>query len=441
MDAISFVLGVSSRNLRSNQLKDLIHRPPEESGNRGENDDNDDEDEDNTTTPMNKRGRKASATLVYVDEDTNAETRFSRTISSKGVGEYKINNRTVSFTQYEKHLSTIGVMLKGRNFLVFQGDVESTARKSPKELTAWFEDISTSSELKEEYDEAYKTMTEAENCVRNTSQKLKVFYKERRELKAQKEEAEKFQSSLDAKAKLLTEYFLWQMFHVKCDIEEKEEEVEVLNQEIKEANEIAIEKTEVLRQEKKEASKARNSASKLEKERVTLAAEVDKAQPSAIKTKEEIKNLKKKLASEEKKCEKIKAENETREETIEQLKSEIEEYSETESQLKKEFEETKLTRSNARDDTTLTEEQEAEYEVVREAAAVASVKPRQALNMAKRQLDNTRTKVVTLDEEMKDLKSRKQEAVNRLKELIERKGNLEKVSLGIQFFLSLPFVK
>ena len=434
MDAISFVLGVSSRNLRSSQLKDLIFRPPGDDVD-DDNSDNDmdshekfNESDSESDTPTNKGGRKASATLIYLDTDTNTETKFSRTISQNGVSKYKINHKTVSFAQYEKHLSTIGVILKGRNFLVFQGDVESTARKSPKDLTTWFEDISNSIEFKEDYEQAYTDMTHAENNARLTSQKLKGFYKEKRELKAQKEEADKFQLQLDTKAKLLTEFFLWQMYHVKCDIEEKEEVVDGLNQEMDEVNEVVAVKMDELRKEKKEASKARSAASKLEKERVTLAAEVDQAQPSAIKTKEEIKNLKKKLGSEEKKLEKIKNDNESRAQTIEKLEHEIKEYSETESQLKNEYEETKLSRANARGGVTLSEEQEAEYDVVREAAAVASVKPRQALNMATRQLESARAKSAALGEEVKELKARKQEATNRFNELIERKDKLQKVS-------------
>ena len=60
-------------------------------------------------------------------------TVFSRLITTKGTGEYQINNVTVNFKQYEQKLASIGVLLKARNFLVFQGDVESMARKNPKQ--------------------------------------------------------------------------------------------------------------------------------------------------------------------------------------------------------------------------------------------------------------------------------------------------------------------
>ena len=111
-------------------MKDLIFRPP------GSTDEE----------------LSAKASLVYVepgegetDEDIEGgrlskklpkgkTTIFSRVITTKGLGEYQINRKTVTFKQYEAKLESIGILLKARNFLVFQGDVEAMARKSPKQV-------------------------------------------------------------------------------------------------------------------------------------------------------------------------------------------------------------------------------------------------------------------------------------------------------------------
>lgn len=112
-------------------MKDLIFRPP---GSTNED-------------------LSAKASLVYVEPEegeTQDEgegrlskklpkgktTIFSRIITTKGVGEYQINHKTVTFKQYEAKLASIGVLLKARNFLVFQGDVEAMARKSPKQVSS-----------------------------------------------------------------------------------------------------------------------------------------------------------------------------------------------------------------------------------------------------------------------------------------------------------------
>jgi structural maintenance of chromosome 1 len=139
MDAISFVLGVHSRHLRSTQLRDLVHRAPSDS-------------------PEQLAARGARVTLVYKFAEgepapsmatvATGTVRFSRLISAKGTGSYRIDDQDVSFDTYQGQLKQIGILVKARNFLVFQGDVESIASKSPEELTKLFEQISMSDELR-----------------------------------------------------------------------------------------------------------------------------------------------------------------------------------------------------------------------------------------------------------------------------------------------------
>lgn len=87
MDAISFILGVQSRDLRSQQMKDLVFRPPGQ------------------VTAAAARKLKASATLIYEDPyNDNREMRFTRTISAAGVGEYKVDGSVVSYKEYEVSL-------------------------------------------------------------------------------------------------------------------------------------------------------------------------------------------------------------------------------------------------------------------------------------------------------------------------------------------------
>ena len=50
--------------------------------------------------------------------------------------------QTVSADAYNEELAKIGVLVKSKNFLVFQGTVESIAMKNAKERTAMFEEIS-----------------------------------------------------------------------------------------------------------------------------------------------------------------------------------------------------------------------------------------------------------------------------------------------------------
>ena len=44
--------------------------------------------------------------------------------------------------EYAREMEKIGILMKSKNFLVFQGQVESIAMKNAKERTAMFEDMS-----------------------------------------------------------------------------------------------------------------------------------------------------------------------------------------------------------------------------------------------------------------------------------------------------------
>ena len=72
-----------------------------------------------------------------------------------------------------------------------QGDVESIASKNPKELTALFEQISGSEELKKDYEELEVQKARAEEATVFMYQKRKTVAAERKQKKEQKEEAEK----------------------------------------------------------------------------------------------------------------------------------------------------------------------------------------------------------------------------------------------------------
>ena len=52
--------------------------------------------------------------------------------------------QSVKVEEYSAALEKVGVLMKSKNFLVFQGQVESIAMKNAKERTAMFEEMSRS---------------------------------------------------------------------------------------------------------------------------------------------------------------------------------------------------------------------------------------------------------------------------------------------------------
>ena len=190
---------------------------------------------------------------------------------------------------------------------------------------------------------------------------------------------------------------------------------------------VVTEKGNLLKEMKKEASKARGESTSKDKERIKLEAAVDRLQPSVIESTEAIQALKNRLSSDEKAVARIEKEKANHVDKLAKLQAEIVEYKEKETELQNEYEELKQSESGF---GSLTEEQEARYEQIRDAAAVASAAPRRELQRAMRALDSARTKAAKVTEERKELTVRKEDAERSASELTQRKEMLEKVSLS-----------
>ncbi|KAG1682286.1 Structural maintenance of chromosomes protein 1A [Nymphon striatum] len=108
-----------------------------------------------------------------------------------------ITSFVVPQQEYFDKLVKIGINIKAKNFLVFQGAVESIAMKNPKEITQLFEEISRSNELKTDYDAAKAEMLKAEEDTQFSYQKRRGIAAERKEAKMEKEEADRYRQLQD----------------------------------------------------------------------------------------------------------------------------------------------------------------------------------------------------------------------------------------------------
>lgn len=428
MDAISFVLGVQSKQLRSQQLKDLIYRPPLTESSKS------------TTQTL-----RAEAALIYLHEkrtdhsdddddndsssstiDRDSSIRFSRCISPAGVGDYRINGKTVSYKEYEGRLEEIGVLVQARNFLVFQGDVEALARKTPTELVTLFENVSGSIRYKEDYEKAFQEKEQAEQEVLHLLRRQKNFKKERRALKEEKNEAERFHSLLQQKANLKTEVYLWQLYHIHQDQQERQQAANEIRQELKQLQEAEQEQTDALKLAKKEASAARRQHSQLEKKRLQAMGKMDDTlEPQMLKTQSEIQHLTKKIDQDENELAQKQEEKEKQILRIQNLEKEIQEYQQAKEDLEHEYEETKKKHASV----SLTEEQEAEYERVKEAAASSSADARRSLHRWTQQLESARAKAAQTQQAFEEGKRAMEEAENEVQQFVERKEKLTNVSI------------
>ncbi|QRV91164.1 structural maintenance of chromosomes protein [Ceratobasidium sp. AG-Ba] len=218
MDAISFVLGVKSAQLRSSQLKDLVYRGrrlerTDEEGNEqpGGSDDEGEGEGEGTA-------KKAWVMAVYEDGE-GKEYKFQRTISTSGTSEYKLNGKVVTYQAYNTTLEQHNILVKAKNFLVFQGDVEAVASQSPKELSKLIDQISGSLELAPAYEKAKAALDRATENAANNFNKRRGINGEIKQFKEQKSEVERYEKLIDDKENAIVHKLLWQLFHLGREIE------------------------------------------------------------------------------------------------------------------------------------------------------------------------------------------------------------------------------
>ncbi|KAJ3053257.1 Structural maintenance of chromosomes protein 1 [Rhizophlyctis rosea] len=279
MDAISFVLGVKSKELRSTQLKELLYH-----------------------SGMTQDGeppiRRAHVMAVYETSD-GEELRFMRALSGTGTSEYRINNKVVTFADYSKALEKENILIKAKNFLVFQGEVEAIASQKAMDLTRMIEQISGSLELKAEYERLKDEQEKATETSAQNFNKKRGITAEMKQFKEQKEEAERYEHLLEQRDDVIMHHLLWKLYHIDKKIGELEEEVANEKGSLDEFTERMTELENNLKAAKREQAKTNKELMRREKKLKDKTKELDERKPELTKLDEDLKHGKRKLAAAE----------------------------------------------------------------------------------------------------------------------------------------------
>lgn len=213
---------------------------------------------------------------------------------------YKLDGRIVSAEAYNQRLESYGILVRARNFLVFQGDIENVAQMSPKDLTAMFETISGSAALRREYEEAEIRAKEANSAMGVLFTRRKALAAEKRQKREQKEEAERHMNLMAELDQCKVKQALWQVFHIKEDIFEERTRAKALSAAASSAEETATAAEAAAEvQRRKQASLAKQRLL-LEKESSKKRVEAGKRNPGLIKAKEQIAHAQRRLHAAEK---------------------------------------------------------------------------------------------------------------------------------------------
>ncbi|RZC80245.1 hypothetical protein C5167_042823 [Papaver somniferum] len=396
MDAISFVLGVKSAHLRGAQLKDLIYAF-------------DDKEKE-------QKNRKAFVKLVY-QLSSGVELQFRRTITSAGGAEYRLDEKVVTWDEYNNKLKSLGILVKARNFLVFQGDVESIASKNPKELTGLLEHISGSDELKKEYEALEEQKGRAEEKSALVYNKKRTVVMERKQKKEQKEEAEKHNRLQDQLKALKKDHFLWQLLNIERDTVKTKAELE---EEKKSLEEIMMnqEKYELEETEKRKEQSGHSKAITLcERKIAEKKVKLDKMQPELLKSKEELSRISSKIKSRKKELEKKKEERRKHGEEIKRLESDFH-------QISKKLDDLHEKSQHGSGKLQLEDNKVLEYHRIKEEAGMKTAKLREEKEVQDRQQHADMEARKNQEENLQQLKTREQELESQVEQMQARQEKI-----------------
>lgn len=200
MEAMSFVLGVASRQLRGARLEDLVCR-----------------------------GTSSGGRVELVVREGDGVRRLARTISRAGVGSYRVDDSEVTRDAYEARLAGL------QAFVVSQGQVEATAQKSGLELSKLVEDVSGSAAFRDGYEAARDKKVAAEEASIAAFQERKRLAAHKKSLKAQKDEATKFEKLAEEARGKKREHVLWQVWFTRTRLRETERKVRDATREVEAA--------------------------------------------------------------------------------------------------------------------------------------------------------------------------------------------------------------
>ncbi|NWR09378.1 SMC1B protein, partial [Paradoxornis webbianus] len=392
MDAVSFVMCEKTSNLRVKNIQELIHGA-------------------HVGKPVSST---ASVKIVYCEEDGEEKT-FSRVIRGT-CSEFLFNDKSVSRSAYIAELEKVGILVKARNCLIFQGTVESIAMKKPKERTQLFERISNSWEYAEDYERKKKRMQQAEEDAQFNYNKKKSVAAERKQAKIEKEEAEHYQMLIKELDEERIQLQLFQLYHNEKQIDSLKNSLDEKNMEAYIKKESLSAAEDSFKVKKKMFGILNRDQQLMEKEMKTLEASLIQQRPLYIKAKEntsyqikKVEMLKKSLRDKEKSCDKEK-------QNIEELQMELNDIEKAWRAFEEKTEEERMQRAA---DIELEESQLERYKELKEMA-------RKRVATLAQQLEKLRWEDKADQERLKLNRRKKNEIEETIKQTVEQVEEHEK---------------
>lgn len=310
MDAISFVLGVRSVHLRASELKDLIY---------SENALN-----DNHEISYHEDVPTRASVMAVIEDTKHTEHRFQRIVTANASTEYRYNGRITTYASYNAKLEQLNILVKTRNFLVFQGDVESVAEQCSKDLSDLMDQISGSRTLKNEYDEARISYKEAAEQLTVLVSKRKLLQNELRQVRQHKEAFDRFGALKNEVHNHTIQKILWRLYHINEIIEIHTDWIEAHASRGEQAQKRLHEKEQMLSEARSMLGSVQQKKLDLENERKQANRSLDGIRPEKDRLIERIGHVNRRLQQAQFLYKQAEKDHDTLKESLKRLESDAE---------------------------------------------------------------------------------------------------------------------
>jgi structural maintenance of chromosome 1 len=441
MDAISFVLGIKSSHLRSTHLRELVYRGrvlrhstingdganAEEGTNGHANGDAGENAEEPERGTADRSDPKSAWVMAVYEDDAGDEQQWKRTITNQGVSEYRINNRVVTAAQYNDALEGENILIKARNFLVFQGDVEAIASQSPKDLTRLIEQISGSLEYKTDYERLKAEHEEAGEQQNFQLNRRRGMNSEIKQYQDQKREAENYTKKANERDEAIITHVLWKLYHLQRQIEESSAEIQKHQNELKEYRRGIAKFERNLEAAKNDHIKVTKDVSKVERTIKQKEKEIEEKSNSLVPVNEKIEISTKKLSKYASRISEISKEKDSQSTTIKSLDKDLKIVEKAQAQWEKEWKAASSKTGIQLSDADLHEYNKLKEEVNKQSSAdqirVENLKRQRAADEGtvrnlKSTVDSIEWQLKSLETDMNGIEDRQ----NSTKEIVQRVG-------------------
>lgn len=349
------------------------------------------EEEDDESSQRMRGDPKTAWVMAVYEDDAGDEQKWKRTINNNGSSEYRINDRVVTAAQYNEALEAENILIKARNFLVFQGDVEAIAAQSPQDLTRLIEQISGSLEYKAEYE---RLQAAAEQAVENQNFQLhrrRGINAEIKQYQDQKKEADNFQKKTEERDQAVVTHILWKLYHFQRVMDESSVRIQEHQDNLKEFRrnvEAAERKLEAAR---KEQATVGREVGKVERQIRAKEKSIEERENSLVPIDEKIAQSNRDLEGIKKRIENVTRERDEQEANIKKAKKDLATVEKAQQHFEKQWAETLKKQGKE-----LSDADRKEYNTLRAQAMAKSSENRGKLENLLRQLKDDEVTVNSL---------------------------------------------